>query len=626
MDAICPADFTRWRETSNKVTGEKARRPERKPSAFIDHPKPSEVTIPEPVTTTREPCVDVLPRGNSTTRNNGLKTYKWRHCQFFRSCHERTARLFSPSKPNNIEFIGRNTTKLKSPATNNSSYDVVIIGGALAGGATATLLLREKPDLKVLIIEKSSTFGRRVGEATVEVSAYFLGHQLGLTQHLNECHLLKQGLRFWFFNEQSKSLDQCSEIGGRYLPRVPAYQVDRAVLDEELLRRVSKQAELWRPAQVTDVKLIEGGMQTISVTYNEQKHEIQARWVVDASGVAALLARRNGWWRANTEHPTTAVWSRWKGVKDWDGLDLAQKFPKWHAACRGIRGTATNHLIGEGWWAWIIPLKGGDVSIGAVFDQRLVDWTSGGSIGGQLKEFLCAHPVGKELLADAQFAEGDVHWRKNLPYYSTVFAGDGFALVGDAAGFIDPFYSPGMDWIGYTTSAAAKMILKERVGESVAPLLQQHNKDFSLCYHRWFRALYLNKYEYMGDFELMKIAFVMDVALYYLGVASQPFRKGAEAFLKPVFSEMESVPFYHFIRFYNARLSHIARSRRARGTWGQRNHDQQFLFNGFNFGAMMLIPIAKVFLKWMRLELTEGWRSWWPKPVPVKETGPRLAQ
>ena len=52
-----------------------------------------------------------------------------------------------------------------------------------------------------------------------------------------------------------------------------------------------------------------------------------------------------------------------------------------------------------------------------------------------------------------EFDEEDVHWRKNLAYYSTTFAGDGFVLVGDAAAFMDPFYSPGMDWISFTTHA-----------------------------------------------------------------------------------------------------------------------------------------------------------------------------
>ena len=97
--------------------------------------------------------------------------------------------------------------------------DVVIIGGALAGAATAIQLLRAKPDLRIVIVEKTATFPRKVGEATVEVSAYFLGRVLGLTQYLNEAHLVKQGMRFWFSNERTTRLDQCSEIGGRYNAR-----------------------------------------------------------------------------------------------------------------------------------------------------------------------------------------------------------------------------------------------------------------------------------------------------------------------------------------------------------------------------------------------------------------------
>ena len=103
---------------------------------------------------------------------------------------------------------------------------------------------------------------------------------------------------------------------------------------------------------------------------------------------------------------------------------------------------------------------------GVVFDQRLVEWPQeGGKLGERLKNFLMQHPVGREMLADAQFDEGDVHWRKNLAYYSTTFAGDGFVLVGDAAAFMDPFYSPGMDWISFTATSAAELITAQRRGE-----------------------------------------------------------------------------------------------------------------------------------------------------------------
>jgi flavin-dependent dehydrogenase len=443
---------------------------------------------------------------------------------------------------------------------------------------------------------------------------------LGLNQHLNEAHLVKQGMRFWFFNERTKTLADCSEIGGRYLARVPAFQIDRAVLDEEVLRRACGQgAELWRPASVGKVHLNAGGLQTVEVRRQEQREQVRARWVVDASGVAALLARQEGWWRPNTAHPTTAVWARWTGVKDWDGLELAEKFPDWSMVCHGMRNTATNHLTGDGWWAWCIPLKGGDVSIGVVFDQRRVQWPDGGSPGDRLKSFLMQHPAGCETLADARWREGDVHWRKNLPYYTTTFAGDGFALVGDASAFMDPFYSPGMDWIAFTASSTAKLVLAQQRGEEVVPLVAKHNRDFSRSHERWFSALYKDKYEYLGEFDLMRLAFLLDLGLYYLGVASQPFKHGTVALCEPVFSSWISTPFFQLMRTYNRRFARIAGARRERGTLGRRNAGRRFMFNGYTFARSSALPIFSALAAWLRLELTEGWRSWRPRRVPTAE-------
>jgi flavin-dependent dehydrogenase len=438
-------------------------------------------------------------------------------------------------------------------------------------------------------------------------------------QYLNEAHLVKQGMRFHFCNGQTRTLEECSEIGGRYLARVPAFQVDRSTLDQEVLRRAQTLGVgLWRPASVQRIELMPGGRQTVTVRRDNLIQTVDARWVVDASGVAAVLSRQQGWWRANSAHPTTAVWSRWRGVKDWDGYELAQKFPTWAKACCGIRGTATNHLVGDGWWAWIIPLKGGDVSIGAVFDQRLMEWPENGSLGQRLKDFLCRHPVGRELMTDAQWVEGDVHWRKNLPYYSTTYAGDGFALVGDAGSFLDPFYSPGMDWVSFTSYSAAQLILAQQRGEDLAPLLARHNRDFTRSYERWFDAVYRDKYEYLGDYDLMRLAFLLDLGFYYLGVASQPFKRGAVAFREPLFSTPPSVPFYHLMRTYTRRFAAMARSRRARGVWGRRNAGQRFMFPGYTFTGGSTLPIAKALLNWGWLELTEGWRSWFGPAPAVK--------
>jgi flavin-dependent dehydrogenase len=491
-------------------------------------------------------------------------------------------------------------------------YDVVVIGGALSGAATATLLLRQNPGLRLLIVEKSARLSRRVGEATVEISSFFLGRVLGLSQYLTESHLPKQGLRFWFTNDDVKSLAEASELGGRYQVRVPSYLLDRATFDEEVLRRgCTAGARLLRPASVTKVELSPGAVQTLTIRRGEITETVRTRWVVDASGVAAILAHKEGWWRQNTEHPTAAAWSRWKGVKDWDNRELAEKYPEWAAAVHTNRNTATNHVIGDGWWSWWIPLKGGDVSVGVVFDQRLVKWPEeGGKLGERLRTFLMQHPVGREILVDAEFDEKDVHWRRNLAYYSTTFAGDGFVLVGDAAAFMDPFYSPGMDWISFTTSAAAALITAQRRGEPIAERIERHNRHFAQSHRSWFEAVYKDKYEYMGEWDLMSIAFRLDVGLYYLGVVLPPFKIGASALCHPPFVGPRANYAFRFMRMYNRRFARIARHRRSMNAQGQSNRGNRCLIPGFALGYSEIRRLFRPLAEWLRIELAEGWRSW----------------
>lgn len=494
------------------------------------------------------------------------------------------------------------------------TFDVIIIGGALSGAASAILLLRRNPEIRILIVEKTAVFPRKVGEATVEVSAFFLGRVLGLTAYLNEAHLVKQGLRFWFANDGVKTLEEASEAGPRYLARLPSYQVDRSALDTEVLRRaVDAGAELVRPAKVEAVRLVSGSLQEVTLRQGAVVRNVTARWVVDASGPVALLARSEGWWQGNTAHPTAAAWARWKGVKDWDGRELAEKFPAWSSAVSGTRNTATNHVVGDGWWSWWIPLKGGDVSVGVVWDQRLVSWPQDrGKLGARIKEFLMRHPVAREMLADAEPSGDDVHWRKNLAYRSTVFAGDGFVLVGDAAAFLDPFYSPGMDWISYTVSRAVDLISEQRKDRPLEERIVRHNRDFTASAERWFDSLYRDKYEYIGEYDLLSLAFRLDLGLYYWGVAEPVFHDPTDggAFLEPPFSPPSGRFFGWFMSTYNRRFASIARRRRRLGLLGRSNRGRRLLIPGFTLERKNMLRIFPLLAGWVSLEIREGWRSW----------------
>jgi flavin-dependent dehydrogenase len=503
-----------------------------------------------------------------------------------------------------------------SPSRPIVEWDAIILGGALSGAATARLILRENPALRVLILEKNPRFQRRVGESTVELSAYFLGRQLGLTEYLNQNHLMKQGLRFWFQNERTQGFTDCSEIGPGYNVRLPGYQVDRATLDEKVLAdAVVDGAQLRRPAKVTDVQLVPGGAQRVAWTEGATAHAATARWVIDATGLAAVLARKNDWLQPNDRHPTASAWSRWRGVLNWEDRKLLEKYPEWARRAKGVRGTATNHLIGYGWWAWWIPLKGGDVSIGVVWDQRLTDLPPGENLGARLKAHLLAHPIGRELLGQAELCETDLHVRRNLAYASERMGGDGFALVGDAAAFMDPFYSPGMDWICYGSNAAAAMVAAERAGGDGAMLGAKFDQDFRESAHRWFEALYLNKYYYMGDFELMRLAFRLDLGLYYLGPAVQPWKHGEYTLAMPSFAGPKNVLPWKIMAGYTRRLAAIARSRRARGTWGRHNAGHRLMAVSYEFNHRLPFRVLRCFCDYALLELREGWRTWFSTPA-----------
>jgi len=439
--------------------------------------------------------------------------------------------------------------------------------------------------LRVVIVERSPAFDRKVGESAIELSSWFLLHVLGLDRHLALEHLPKYGLRFWFTNEKVSTLADASELGNLYQTRVPSFHIDRSVLDEHVLSLARDEgARVLRPARAVDVGINEGGDSTVRIESASGDGTLRARWVIDATGRKAWLARRMGLLTPLTEHPTRSIWARYTGTRDFDGGWQAKGATRPAVASRGL---STNHLTGPGWWVWVIPLPGGETSIGVVWDERLFELPPGDTVARRFDAFLRSFPAGRELIEGATRLDDDLHALNGLAYSVSPIMGDGWAMVGDAAGFIDPFYSPGLDWAALTTTGTARV-----VAASLAPgaaradtvaAVARHNAVHTTGFRRWFEALYRDKYFYLGDAELMGVALRLEVALYYFGVVTPPYRDGVKG-LSPLFSEPIAYPFYRLMRFVNRRLAGLGRARLASGRWGRKNAGRRVLLPGFKLG------------------------------------------
>ena len=499
-------------------------------------------------------------------------------------------------------------------------FDVVVIGGSISGASAALMLAQAQAGLKVLIVEGQEALGRRVGESTVELSTFFLTRTLGLTRYLNQTQVVKQGFRFWFNNDETRCMSSSTEMGGRYHSRVGSFQLDREEVDAEVLRRaVAAGAALWRPARVKSFDLVAGGPQTLVVRVGDEERSVRTRWVVDASGRRAATARHQETWRRTPGHPTASVWARFRGTLDFDAPELMAEYPALRKNFFGTRHTATNHLIGDGWWAWIIPLKNGDTSIGVTWDERFFAFPKPGegraSLGQRLMEVVGSHPVGRRVIDGAELIDDDVHTLRNLPYTCDDAAGDGWLQVGDAAGFIDPFYSMGLDALAISATSAVALIERERSGACIKDALTKHNAMLRDSYRNWFEAIYQDKYAYMGDFELMRIAFLNDIGLYYFGIVMPPYRRDGAAIADGMFHSKPSKPFFWFIRGVNRRLAAIAMDRRRRSTFGRKNAGRRALIPGFAFDVSLAKAAWKVLLLMAWLEMTEGWRTWFHRPA-----------
>jgi hypothetical protein len=282
------------------------------------------------------------------------------------------------------------------------------------------------------------------------------------------------------------------------------------------------------------------------------------------------------------------------------------------------RRLATNHFTGWGYWIWFIPLRDGETSVGLVWDRRLVT-PEGATPLEKLQRFLDGNPLTRELLEHASPVEGDCRSYGHLPYFVDQYIGPGWTCVGDAGGFLDPFYSPGLDQMAFSVHARVELMARSLGGaaaEEMEKAYQEHNRCYSRFFRYFYESIYRDKYYLMGDYDTMTASFLLDTALYYCAAVMPVYRwRHARLGLPPFYEDGAEVGYYP-IRFYNRRLVAIARRKKALGIYGNHNFGRRPRFVGFSVRSAMYVMLAHGLLRWVRAELANAW-TYVVKPRPL---------
>lgn len=391
--------------------------------------------------------------------------------------------------------------------------DVLVLGGGLAGSLLARQLRLHQPDRSVGLVEPRVQPRRKVGESMVELGADYLNRRLGLSGLLYREHLPKQGLRFFFDTaDRSLPVHRLSEIGIPGFAVHPSFQVDRARLDATLLQdNIARGVADWRGWRVEGVRI--GTPHEVVVEREGHRSTIRARWVVDATGRRRLLGRQLGLVRPAPEHAMSAAWCRVEDVAELEAQGNDAWRARWLHSCRDL---ATCHWMQDRSWTWLIPLRSGLSSIGVVCEPHL--WHRGlGTRDGLLGHFRQTISL-RQLLERARVV--DIGTGRALASGTTRYvSARRWAVVGEAAGFTDPLFSPGTDHIAWHNDLVSDLIRRDFSEPDLRP--HAHRID-ALLQHQWRLSMgsAVGQYAHLASYDLRRLRYVYDVFNYFNGLSA----------------------------------------------------------------------------------------------------------
>jgi flavin-dependent dehydrogenase len=368
-----------------------------------------------------------------------------------------------------------------------NDFDVVICGGGLAGLTLGRQLRREVPNATVALLERAKRplpeACHKVGESSVEIGATYFANRIGLAEYLAERHLPKNGLRFYGGDTQGP-LEDRPEIGPPEFPRAPSFQLDRGRLENDLRAMVEADGvHLVEGASVKDIALAkrdEAGHR-VDFTVGGEPRSMTARWVVDATGRRRIIHRKFDLTRPSLISASASWFRVAERVKVSELVPASDR--AWHGRDPdGNRWLSTVHLMGTGYWFWLIPLSNGFTSVGIVCENEHHDFNTYDTPQRALEWTKRHEPVAYERIKHLPFEDFLV--LKDYSYSTKqAFSFDRWSTVGEAAAFVDPLYSPGSDFIALSNSFTTRMIRDDLAGSLTADVVS----ELELIYQAAFR-------------------------------------------------------------------------------------------------------------------------------------------